>query len=397
MKAQSGGIPRYRKWEGPAILEQGFRPFFLLAGLHAALALALWIHVLAGGWMPPTHFPLLSWHAHEMIHGFAMAAVAGFMLTAIPNWTGRMPLQGLPLLALVLLWVAGRIAVLFSASMGAGAAAAIDLAFPLVFLAVVAREIVAGRNWRNLPMTGALTLLFASNALMHAEAAGAAIPAGSGARLGLGLLVLLISLIGGRIVPSFTRNWLVKRGATTLPASFGWTDRVALGATAAAIALFAVAPESAPLAWAALAAAFAQAARLARWRGAATGAEPLVAILHIGYAFIPLGLALLGLSILTSAVPQTAALHAFGAGAVGTMILAVMTRATLGHTGRTLHADRATIALYAAIVLAALARLAAAFLPGMTMTLLTISGALWCAGFLGFSLVYGRYLTRPRG
>ncbi|MEQ8327269.1 MAG: NnrS family protein [Parvibaculum sp.] len=396
MKAASGGIPRYRKWKGPAILEQGFRPFFLLAGLHAALALALWIHVLAGGWTPPMHFPLLSWHAHEMIHGFAMAAVAGFMLTAIPNWTGRMPLQGLPLLVLVLLWGAGRIVMPFSALTGAGVAAAVDLAFPLVFLAVVAREIVAGRNWRNLPMTGALTLLLASNALMHAEAAGAAIPPGTGARLGLGLLVLLISLVGGRIVPSFTRNWLAKRGETKLPASFGWTDRIALGATAAAIAVFVVAPESALLAWIALAAALAQAARLVRWRGAATGAEPLVAILHLGYAFIPLGLALLGFSILTSAVPQAAALHAFGAGAVGTMILAVMTRATLGHTGRALRADRATVALYAAIILAALTRIAAAFLPGMTMTLLVLSGALWFAGFLGFALVYGRYLARPR-
>ncbi len=236
-----------------------------------------------------------------MIHGFAMAAVAGFMLTAIPNWTGRMPLQGLPLLVLVLLWGAGRIVMPFSALSGAGVAAAVDLAFPLVFLAVVAREIVAGRNWRNLPMTGALTLLLASNALMHAEAAGAAIPPGTGARLGLGLLVLLISLVGGRIVPSFTRNWLAKRGETKLPASFGWTDRIALGATAAAIAVFVVAPESALLAWIALAAALAQAARLVRWRGAATAAEPLVAILHLGYAFIPLGLALLGFSILTSA------------------------------------------------------------------------------------------------
>jgi uncharacterized protein involved in response to NO len=396
MKAASGGIPRYRKWEGPAILEQGFRPFFLLAGLYGAAALALWIHALASGWTPPTHFPLPGWHAHEMIHGFAMAAVAGFMLTAIPNWTGRMPLQGLPLLALVLLWGAGRIAIPFSALTGAGVTAAVDLAFPVVFLAVVAREIVTGRNWRNLPMTGALTLLLASNALMHAEAAGAEIPAGTGARLGLGLLVLLISLIGGRIVPSFTRNWLVKRGETKLPASFGWTDRVALGATAGALLLFVVTPESPFLALLALPAALLQGARLLRWRGARTGAEPLVLVLHAGYAFIPAGLALLGLAALFPSVPQTAALHVFGAGAIGTMILAVMTRATLGHTGRPLHADRVTAALYAAIILAALTRILAAFPVEQTMVLYRLSGALWFAGFFGFALTYGRYLACPR-
>jgi len=396
MTVQSGGIPRYRRWAGPAVLEQGFRPFFLLAGFYAALALGLWVSALAGGVAPQSHFPPLMWHSHEMLYGFAMAAIAGFMLTAIPNWTGRMPLQGLPLLALVLLWSAGRIVLYFSEATGAMAAAAIDLAFPAVFLCVVAREIIAGRNWRNLPMTGVLTLLLAGNALMHAEAAGATVPAGSGARLGLGVIILLVSLIGGRIVPSFTRNWLAKRGETKLPASFGMADRMALGATAAAMAVFFVWPDSTALAWIALPAALAQAVRLARWRGGATGAEPLVLVLHAGYAFIPLGLALLGLSAIIGAVPLTAALHAFGAGAIGTMIMAVMTRATLGHTGHALHADRATVALYAAIILAALTRIAAAFLPELTMTLLMISGALWCAGFLGFAVVYGRYLVRPK-
>lgn len=396
MTVQSGGIPRYRRWAGPTVLEQGFRPFFLLAGFYAALALGLWVSALAGGAAPQSLFPPLMWHAHEMLYGFAMAAIAGFMLTAIPNWTGRMPLQGLPLLALVLLWSAGRIALYFSEATGAMAAAAIDLAFPAVFLCVVAREIVAGRNWRNLPMTGVLTLLLAGNALMHAEAAGAAVPAGSGARLGLGVIILLVSLIGGRIVPSFTRNWLAKRGERKLPSSFGMTDRLALGATAAAMAVFVVWPDSTALAWIALPAALAQAGRLTRWRGIATSAEPLVLVLHAGYAFIPLGLALLGLAAIAGAFPPTAALHAFGAGAIGTMITAVMTRATLGHTGRALQAGKATVALYAAVVLAALTRIAAAFLPEPGMALLMASGALWGAGYLGFTFVYGRYLICPR-
>jgi uncharacterized protein involved in response to NO len=167
-------IPRYRMHSGPVILSAGFRPFFLAAAVWATVAIPLWLAAYTGEAAMPTLLQPLVWHAHEMVFGFGMAVVAGFLLTAIPNWTGRLPLQGAPLLTLVLLWVVGRIAVLLSALIGAPLAAIADLAFPALFLSVVAREIVAGRNWRNLPMLVALALLLTADLLVHLEALGAA-------------------------------------------------------------------------------------------------------------------------------------------------------------------------------------------------------------------------------
>src|SRR6185437_2106970 len=203
-------IPRYRAHQGLALLSAGFRPFFLLAALWAAVAIPLWLALFAGAPAVPTALAPAVWHAHEMVCGYAAATVAGFLLTAIPNWTGRMPLQGAPLAALALLWAAGRIGVLLSGIWGPVAAAALDLAFPVVFLGAIAREIAAGHNWRNLPMVGALSLLLIGNLLVHLGALGIAQTAALGNRLGIATLVMLITFIGGRIVPSFTRNWLVR-------------------------------------------------------------------------------------------------------------------------------------------------------------------------------------------
>lgn len=172
--ATTCGIPRYRPWKGPALLQHGFRPFFLAAGLWAAGALVLWLAMLAGAIALPTAFDPITWHAHEMLFGFAGAAVAGFLLTAVPNWTGRMPLQGLRLAGLAALWLAGRAAVGLSESTGPLAAAALDLAFPAALLGAVVREILAGRNWRNLPVCLALASLLAANVLTHLDALGLA-------------------------------------------------------------------------------------------------------------------------------------------------------------------------------------------------------------------------------
>ena len=226
---QAAGIPRYRPFHGPALLRQGFRPFFLGAGVWALAAMLLWIGALQGYLTLPTAFDPVGWHAHEMIFGFVAAAVAGFLLTAIPNWTGRMPLQGIPLGLLFAVWLAGRLAVCGSAWIGAAVAAALDLSFLGLLLGVVLREILAGRNWRNLPMPIALGGLLAANALTHADAVGIAATGPLGQRLGIGIAILLIGLIGGRVIPSFTQNWLKKRGDTRLPARFGALDRMALG------------------------------------------------------------------------------------------------------------------------------------------------------------------------
>lgn len=395
-------IPRYRVLEGESLLKDflsaGFRPFFLFAALWAAFALPLAIAYLHAAAAPPSRFDPLLWHAHEMAFGFGGAVVAGFLLTAIPNWTGRLPLQGAPLAGLLLLWLLGRVAVLFSALMPAGVAAALDLAFPLVFLLVVAREIVTGQNWRNLPMLGALALLLGGNLLMHLEAMGGPSTGALGARMGVATLAMLIALIGGRITPSFTRNWLVKvlPGAEA-PAPFDALDRVALVSTLLALAAFVAVPDSRPTAALEILAGAALLLRLLRWRGGQTGAEPLLFVLHLGYGWLAFGLLLMGANGFSNVAPPTAPLHALTVGAIGTMTLAVMTRATRGHTGRPLTADRGTIAIYAAITLAAVLRVGAPLAGDAYLPALWLAGAFWSAAYGLFALLYFNMLTGPRG
>jgi len=390
-------IPRYRPHTGPVIFSAGFRPFFLLASLWASLAVPIWLVVFAGNGQVPTAFSPVVWHVHEMVFGYAAATVAGFLLTAIPNWTGRMPLQGKPLAALVLLWAVGRLAVLFSARIGAEGTAAIDLAFPAIFLGVVAREILAGRNWRNLPMLGALTLLLLGNLLVHLDSCGIAETAELGNRIGIATLLMLISFVGGRIVPSFTRNWLAKeRPGISAPKSFDFFDRAVLTLTALALAVWVVAPEGLVTPWVALAAGFSLGARLARWRGGATMREPLVWVLHLGYGWLSLGFLLLAFNGFVPLLPSTTALHALTVGAIGTMTLAVMTRATLGHTGRTLAAGPGTTTIYALVTLAAILRLLAPLAPTDYVLVLSLAGAAWSGAFALFALLYARPLALPR-
>jgi len=396
-KRRDGARTRRPNAEGIALLQLGFRPFFLAAGLWAVLAMALWLAQLAGRLILPSALDPISWHAHEMIFGYAMAAVAGFLLTAVPNWTGRLPVRGAPLAGLAALWLLGRAAVAASGLIGAPMAALIDLAFPVFFLLVVAREIAAGKSRKNLMMVVLLALLALGNALTHLEALGGPATASLGQRLGLAALIFLIALVGGRVTPSFTRNWLAKRDAGRLPAAFGLTDRVALVATAAALLAWIAAPEAPPTPWLALAAGVALAVRLSRWCGLRTASEPLLLVLHVGYAWLPLGLILLAAARLTPLLPGSAALHALTAGAVGTMTLAVMCRATLGHSGRALTAGPGTTAIFGMITLAALLRVGGgAALGDFGAILLLASGAAWIAAFGLFLVLYGPILLRTR-
>ena len=285
---------------------------------------------------------------------------------------------------------------IFSNRLGCAGSLLLSLAATAVLLLAIGREIVAGRNWRNLPMVGALSLLLAANLLFHLEALDIASTADIGRRLGVAMLLMMISLIGGRIIPSFTRNWLAKKDAVELPAAFGIADRVTLAGTALALASWVVGvpgPFSGPLL---IAAGIAAAIRLARWRGLATVKEPLLLVLHLGHGWLAIGLGLLGASELTDLVPASAALHALTAGAIGNMILAVMTRATLGHTGHALTAGAGTIAVYAFVTLAALARIAVWWLPASNDLLLKIAGLAWITAFLLFLAIYGPMLLRPR-
>jgi uncharacterized protein involved in response to NO len=385
-------IPRYRKWSGPALFSRGFRPFFLAAALAAFAFVPLWLAVFQGLLVVPSAFAPLTWHAHEMLFGFVLAAVAGFLMTAIPNWTGRMPLQGPALAVLVLLWLVGRLAVACGGEIGAPAAAILDLAFPLTLFFVVCREVVAGRNWRNGPMVVIPLVMTLANALMHTEALGLAPTATAGWRLGVGLMVVLIGLVGGRIVPSFTRNWLAKRGETRLPARLGPVDKLAIGLTVLWALVWSFVPDPLPGAICAGIAGLAQLTRLGRWRGQRTAAEPLLGILHLAYLWVPVGLFLLAAAPWAPAIPETAGVHALTSGAMASMILAVMTRATLGHTGRPLTAGLGTTLLYLSILSAGLARVAAALLPGLFFGLVGMAAMFWLFAFGLFLAIYGPML-----
>ena len=386
---------RMRAHRGPAILSYGFRPFFLLGAVWAAFLIAIWLPMLGGALTLPTAFSPLEWHAHELLYGYVPAIVAGFLLTAVPNWTGRLPVTGWPLLALVATWVAGRLAILGSARTGAAVAAVVDLAFLGTLAAVIAREIVAGRNLRNLKVLALVGLLWLGNAIFHWQAMTAG-GAGYGIRLGIGVTVLLITVIGGRIIPSFTRNWLARRAPGRLPTPFGRFDVACLGAGAIALASWVAAPLAWPTAVLAALAGGLHAVRLARWAGYRSLGEPLVLVLHVAYAFVPIGFLLLSLAIAAPGLLHASgALHAWTVGAVGTMTLAVMTRATLGHTGQALVASASTQCIYLAIVVAAIARLLNAFALWHQATL-TVAAVAWVLAFAGFALCFGGLLLKPR-
>jgi uncharacterized protein involved in response to NO len=381
-----------RRYAGPALFSFGFRPFFLGAAIWGVVAVPLWLWVHLGG----VGGALVDrdWHVHEMLFGYVGGVIAGFLLTAVPNWTGRLPVTGWPLVGLFLLWLAGRVALLLAPTLPA--AHVVDAAFLIVFAGVIWREVLSGRNWRNLPVAVMVTLLALANLAFHwrflLPDAGPLAERGA-----VGMIAMLIAFIGGRVVPSFTRNWLVQVGRTPLPATTDWVDSLGVIMVAVAVTSWITFPEmritGISLCLGGLAILF----RLSRWRTTRVLNEPLVWSLHAGYAWLGLGLILLGAHVLDPDVfLRTAGLHALLTGAAGVMTLAMMTRATLGHTGRERFADRATVALYLAVNLSAACRVAAAFALAARPALLVAAAALWVVAFGLFILRYGPMLVRPR-
>jgi uncharacterized protein involved in response to NO len=380
----------------PTLLSYGFRPFFLAAAIWAAIALLIWITMLTTGLTLPTRFDPLDWHIHEMLFGFVPAAVAGFLLTAISQWTGRRPVSGGLLGLLVGLWLLGRIDALTCDVLPVWLAIAADIAFPFALALIAAREIISARNRRNYGMIAPVIVLGLAQLMMDVGAiGGAGWLTGYGWRLGLVVTLVLISVVGGRIVPAFTRNWLASRGESLLPRPAGLLDRISLGVLHAALLAWVFFPTAHATGVALLSAAALNLWRLLRWRGAATRSETLLLVLHVGFAWLVLGVAALGFATLDAAFPLDAAIHSLTVGAVGTMILAVMTRVSRGHTGRALSADGPTILIYALIILAACARIAAA-LAGEPIGLLILAAALWVAAFGLFAMRYAPLLLRPR-
>lgn len=392
----ANGSSASRHYDGPEFLAQGFRPFFFAAGAWAALAIPLWL-MFYGGTAEIGLSDPLGWHVHEMIWGFGAATIAGFALTAIPNWTGRLPMRGIRLALLFGLWLAGRAAMLAEPYLGVWTAV-VDNLFMIVLALSVWRELTAGKNWRNTPVAGALTLLALANICwhlaQHAEIKHLSDP-DIPLRLAIAGIIALILLIGGRITPSFTRNWLAKRGEASLPAAISKLDLICLCIAIVGLASWVVAKEGqitgALLVLGGLATAF----RLIRWKGLSCFSEPLVLILHIGYGWAALGMVLVGLEALGWA-GNISGIHGLTVGAVGVMTLAVMTRATLGHSGQPLAADRATNLVYILINLAALVRCFGSLVPVLDTLHVSISGWLWLAAFGLYTVRYSPYFFARR-
>ncbi|MCT4559216.1 MAG: NnrS family protein [Pelagimonas sp.] len=380
-----------------AFFSAGFRPMFLGAALWAVLSMWLWIAYWTG---LSTWEPLwggLDWHVHELLFGYASAVLCGFLLTAIPNWTGRPAVAGLSLAGVWALWGLGRVAVTVDLGLTPWAVALIDVSFLALVCAIATRELVLGGNTRNFPVAGMVGLVALANLGFHwdvAQDTGAAW--GMGTRLGLALLIMLISLIGGRIIPAFTTNWLRQRNDAQLPTPFNRFDKAVLAGSAVTLLLWSLWSEPPSLVGALLiAVGAAHLARLSRWCGHRTLSEPLIIALHLFYAFVPLGFILTGLSAIWPGVSAIAGIHAWSAGAIGGMTLIVMTRASLGHSGLPLKAGMVERLFLMAIALSACMRIASA-LDIATTPMLHGSATLWMLGFGLFVARFARVMITPR-
>lgn len=381
------------------LFSYAFRPFFLGMALYAVLSMAWWVLALYG--RGPDYLPVNSayWHGHELLIGFAMAAVAGFTLTAVATWTGRPPVSGMPLAVLVGSWLIGRVATAASGVLSSGWVAILDMLFPVILVALMAREVVAAGNVRNYPIAVVMTMLALFNALYHAGASGLLGAALDWERVGLYLLIhlmlLLITVIGGRITPNFTSNWLQARGSEKLPRQGGVIDRLVIPLTLLTGIWATFLPNEWLTGLLALGAALAHGWRLARWRGLATISEPLLFVLHVGYAWLPLGYLLTAASAFGWGVPPTSALHALTVGAIAFMVLAVSTRVALAHTGRELQAPRLIVLAYLLMLAAAVLRVLSPYGP-FYLDMISWAAIGWILSFLLFLWVYAPVLMSPR-
>jgi uncharacterized protein involved in response to NO len=387
------------------LLSYGFRPFFLLGGLYAALGIAAWVASLSGALPLPASWPSLFWHGYEMLFGFAVAVISGFLLTAVPAWTGSERVQGARLGLLVATWLLGRIALWLAGLLPAAAVAAFDLIHLPLLIWFIAQPVYRRRKAHNYPFPILLALLFAANLLVHGEILGLwRGTARFGLVMGTYAVTLMVTIIGARVVPAFTRNALRQSGSNAEVRSSDLFKNAAMAAmlVTMALELLLLTPWSTqPLFFASGVASLSTALllilRASGWRIERTLDQPIVWVLHAGQAWLVVAFAIGGLSRFTSAVPGNTAFHALSAGAIGTMTLAFMTRAALGHTGRPLRASPAIVLAYSLVIGGAAVRvlLPMAF-PQLYRELLIASGALWAGGFAIYSFVFFPILTGPK-
>jgi uncharacterized protein involved in response to NO len=373
-----------------------------MAGLFSLLAMLVWLGLFAGAFLFVSPYPPQAWHAHEMLFGFTASVIAGFLLTAAPNWTGTRPLAGRPLAALAGLWLAGRIAVWGVPAVPLWLAAVLDVAFlPALVLALL--PALRKGSAKNFVFPVILGLLAAANLMFHLEALGIGDMGSLGLTVAVDGIALFIAVIGGRVTPAFTANALsaqaLARGeeGEVKIASKSWLNEAAIASVALVIAADLIAPGGLVAGLIALAAALLNALRMAGWKTVKVLDQPILWVLHLGYGWLVLGLAVKGLGPLTGALAPAAALHGITVGAIGTMTLAMMSRASLGHTGRALEVGPVMAAAYLLPSLAALVRLITPVVaPAAYAASITVSGLLWTLAFAIFAALFVPILTRPR-
>ncbi len=371
-----------------ALWNLGFRPFYLLASLFSVATILLWVAQLSG-LLENAYLQGPLWHGHEMLFGYTLAVVAGFLLTAVRAWTGQPTPAGVPLMALAALWVAGRVLVL---TPWGGLAAAANAAFPAALALAIALPLWRARNARNYFFVGLLLLMAALVAALHLTLLDVLVlPPRVSLVLGLDVMLFIMAVIGGRVIPMFTNNGVPGAGATRQL----WIERLALASVLMLFAADLLQPDAAVLAAIALVATFAHGLRLLLWRSWRTLSTPLVWILHAAYAWIVVYLALRAFAAV-GWVAETHAIHALTVGAIGGMTLGMMTRTARGHTGRPLRADGFELACFLLIQAAALIRVFGAMLPSWYLPGIQVSGLLWAAAFGIYVLRYWPILTRPR-
>jgi uncharacterized protein involved in response to NO len=388
----------------PVFFSYAFRPFFLFAFVYAFVAMSAWLtwiglHAIGAQVLEMSiSLPPFQWHAHEMLFGYSIAVITGFFLTAVPNWTDTRPVQGPTLVALASAWVVGRLAIWFSAYLPDLLVAGLDLLLIPMLLGLVLKALKSRWSKRNFIFVPILLTLFAGNLLVHLEQLGITEDTMSmGHTLALNVVLILIAIIGGRVIPAFTTNALRRLGEEELPQPYALFDvlsvvsiiLIAIGdllglddTLRGSLAVFAVVVNT---------------LRMTKWQTAKTFNQPIVWIIHLGYAWLIIGMALKATALFGASLSEITAMHALTVGTVGSMTVGIMTRAALGHTGRLIHASPMIVAAYVMISLAALVRIIGpSMLPELYNEAMLLSGLLWVVLFAGLSWVFWPVLTRPR-
>lgn len=380
----------------PTFLSSGFRPFFLGAATLALLNMLIWLGYLTGNLEIHSQFEPVYWHLHEMMFGFIGAAIAGFLLTAVPNWTGRPGVKGLNLASLAALWLMGRVAVFYSEYTGGYFAAIADLPLFFIFSLYMYREISAQGSKRNLPIVILIFSFGLANALMHAENIWDIDSAQYGYRLSILLVAALIMLIGGRIIPNFTTNWLKQNGGDKLPTLMNGYDLVCAIWSIVSLFSWVIVPEFIITGYLLAIAGILNLIRLSRWQMLAIIKQPILLILQIGYLWLSIGIFALGVFNIFNLDQSQIPVHIITIGAFSTMILGVMSRASLGHTGRKIIASKLTIGIYICINLSIICRVLSAYSGDASTAFLHISATAWILSFGLFLLQYAPYFFTAR-